>query len=88
MIIEVKPYELLKWGVSIDGVVFGVSKSSIDCDFAAWQLQRMFEDEQPEVLNYPEDRTRLIAEMEERRNAAGGEKKSGRPKPGGLTPGT
>ena len=56
---------------------------SIDCDFAAWQLQRMFEDEKPEVLNYPVDRTRLIAEMEDRRTAAGAqEKKSGRPKPG------
>jgi len=49
MLIAVKLCGLLKWGVNIDGVVFGVSKSSIDCDFAASQLQRMFEGEEPEV---------------------------------------
>jgi hypothetical protein len=78
MVIEVKPYEQVQWGVYIDGVVFGVSKNSFDCDFAAWQLQRMFEGEKPKVLNYPEDRFRLIAEMEERRTTARGQgKKSG-----------
>jgi hypothetical protein len=76
VLIEVKPYEL-KWGVYIDGVIFGVSKASCDADFCAWRLQAMFDEELPEVRNYPEDRQRLCAEMEEARKVA----KAAAPKP-------
>ncbi len=70
MLIEVKPYEL-KWGVYVDGNVFGVSKSSCDCDFCAWQLQKMFDSEGlPEVRNYPEQRQQLMVELEIKRKEA------------------
>jgi hypothetical protein len=40
MVIEVKPYEQVQWGVYIDGVVFGVSKNSSFSELTKVSLNR------------------------------------------------
>lgn len=75
MIITVMPTpDFLQWGVYISAgdstVLFGVSKASCDADFCAWQLQKMFEDEKPEVQNYPDVRLEMCEKVERARKEA------------------
>ncbi len=72
ILIEVKP-EGLEWGVFINEHCLGTSKASCDADFHAHFLEDLLDPLNPEdvdvepviiLRNYPQDRERLLQEIE------------------------
>lgn len=71
MKIEVKPADE-GWGVFVNGLCIGVSKHSFDADFHAGYLRTSIQKAVDnnaciELENYPDDRTRLMVEVEKRK---------------------
>jgi hypothetical protein len=72
ILIEVKP-EGLEWGVFMNEHCLGTSKSSCDADFHAHFLENLLDPLNPEDVdtdpvvvldNHPQDRQRLLQEIE------------------------
>jgi hypothetical protein len=58
MLIEVLPIkEEKKWGLYLDGELFGVAKNSFDCDYAARILTRIIDG--VTINNHPELRPKI-----------------------------